>query len=741
MAISAFIPLDIPRPAAGPAAPVPYLLVNPPLTDPTAAYHAIPYLVGAARAAGHRDERCVDANLEAFEFLARPRQVAATLRRARRVRERIDAAAAPSRAEEIRYRAALAAEGLTAQSVQGAVSVLRDAELFYHLPTYRHAVAVIRRWLSLLALDMPPGVMDAFSLHTQDGAVNLCSTADLADPEVIDAVSRPFGAYLDTEFGALLRDRPWRLVGFSVSYASQLPMALKMAALVRRALPRAVIVFGGTEVCDVVKYTADLGAVWKVFRDVDLIVPGEGESALVAILDAVRAGRGFEGIDGVMTPGPEPRGARIGYENVGSLPAPAYDVWDGLRYWSPEPVLLYSPTRGCYWNKCTFCDYGLNTDRPTSPSRERPLEKVVDDLAASRRYGRIVYFAVDAMSPRYLRGLCDALTKSDLDIKWGAELRLERTFPERSAGGPLAASGCVAVSFGYESGAQRILDLIDKGVALTRVPAVLRELADHGIAAQMMGFTDFPTETAREALDTYAFLHEHDDLWATAGIGRFTLTPGSIVAKQPGRFGVEVAPPPASNDIRRFLPWTGDGTRHIPMGPDARIPVRARRWLDRGAFARPFVGGIDSAHSLLYFARYGRGLLPAVDPAEPSRVVLAEDCDARITFADLGELTGADDLRDELRERYLSGTGSTAPAVARWLDRRGRARRGAADLLVLASGEVVQLPAQIDPSGQSALARAYRSLVAGGPARSAALAARGRSGPGPAQDAEAPGTA
>src|SRR5690348_16350417 len=44
---------------------LPYLLVNPPFTDPTTPYHSIPYLVGAAREAGYHGERCVDANLDA----------------------------------------------------------------------------------------------------------------------------------------------------------------------------------------------------------------------------------------------------------------------------------------------------------------------------------------------------------------------------------------------------------------------------------------------------------------------------------------------------------------------------------------------------------------------------------------------------------------------------------------------------------------------------------------------------
>ncbi|NUR28895.1 MAG: radical SAM protein [Catenulispora sp.] len=713
-----FLPLASVRRARGPEShELPYLLINPPFTDPTTPYHSIPYLVGAAREAGYVGERCVDANLDALEYLARPEQCGVLIHRARETRRRIDAAAVRTRGDELRYRQALAAEGLTPESVQGAIAVLRDPEHFYHLPTYKHAVSVLYRWCDLFSLDMPPGLLDSFSLRLQASA-SLCSTDDLSDPEVIDSISSPFAGYLDTEFAALLAEKPWRLIGLSVNYAAQLPVALKMARMIRETVPEAVVVFGGTEVCDVVKYALSRAGVWRVFQDADAIVPGEGETPLVAILDAVRTGAPLGGITGVLTPGRPSDGAaeRIHYENVAALPTPAFDVWEWERYWSPEPVILYSPTRGCYWNKCTFCDYGLNDDRPTSPSRERPLDKVMTDLAEARRFGRVLYFAVDAMSPRYLRRLAAAMAESPMDFKWSAELRLERTFPERSAGKVLAESGCVAVSFGYESGSQRILNLIDKGVTIATVPAVLRELADNGIAAQIMGFTDFPSETPEEALATYGFLGDHEDLWTSAGIGRFGLTPGSIVAKQPERFGVDVLPSPSALDIARYLPWVDRdrGVRHLPGGSDERIPDAVRSAIAKTPFGRPFVGGIDSGHSLLYFARYGRGLLPP--PDDPGargapRVDLAVRSEVRIAFETPHELTALTDLQQEVRRQYRDESGATRASMSSWLAAPGGGRLGSTTLVVLPNGREVQLPPEIDAAGDTALGRAYRALV------------------------------
>src|SRR6201999_341090 len=103
----------------------------------------------------------------------------------------------------------------------------------------------------------------------------------------------------------------------------------------------------------------------------------------------------------------------IHYEDLTKLGGPMFDhKWD--LYLSPERGINYSPTRGCYWNRCTFCDYGLNTDKPTSPWREKPVNVVVEDLRKISNEQKVtyVYFAVDVMAPGYLERLSDAIRES-----------------------------------------------------------------------------------------------------------------------------------------------------------------------------------------------------------------------------------------------------------------------------------------------------------------------------------------
>src|SRR5258708_19684875 len=98
------------------------------------------------------------------------------------------------------------------------------------------------------------------------------------------------------------------------------------------------------------------------------------------------------------------------------------------------------------------------------------------------------------MAPGYLERLSDGILDAGLDIRWSAELRMEKIFlPDRCK--KMAESGCVCVSFGMESGNQRVLDLIDKGTKVQYMCQTMTNFAQPGRAVQLLPFQHFPTQT------------------------------------------------------------------------------------------------------------------------------------------------------------------------------------------------------------------------------------------------------
>src|SRR5258708_5050132 len=117
----------------------------------------------------------------------------------------------------------------------------------------------------------------------------------------------------------------------------------------------------------------------------------------------------------------------------------------------------------------------------------------------------------------------------------------------------------------------------------------------------MMGFTGFPTETEEGNRCTIDFLRGRQDWWTVAAIGDFVLTPGAIVGAKPEEFGITIVPPNDEEFISRTLrydEYVATDKRLGDIGIDKRV-------LSTTDFDRPFAGGVDSAHSIFFYDRYG----------------------------------------------------------------------------------------------------------------------------------------
>jgi len=647
-----------------------YLLINTPLTDPTLPYHSIPYLVGASAQAGFTNYFCLDSNIELLNYMAQEDQVACLIDACCLLRSTLKHKTKLTRNEQMLYRSALRGYSLKPNSVLRAIHIMKDSDSFYNYTLYRQAVETINKWIDALSVKGLPGQFDDFytNLH---GVINLSSLEDLTNELIIERFMAPFEAYFKDKFFKLIMAQKWDFVGLSVNYTFQLPFAVWMCKFIRSLLPDTVLCLGGTEISDLLKYLKNPIHIWNIFPSCSALMIGEGESALIQILKSIQNQQplpkhhpgilhkevGLLGDD-----------VKVKYEDLTNACEPRYDVWDWEQYWSPEPVVLYSPTRGCYWNKCTFCDYGLSTDSPTSPSREKSVEEVVKEIANITKFSRTIYFAVDAMSPLYLRRLAEALVENNINIRWSAELRLERAF-KKDLASHLRKAGCVCISFGYESGSQRILNLIDKGVNIQDVPQILKQLSKENIGVQMMGFIGFPGESVEEAFETFTFLKENREYWTLAGIGDFLLTPNAIVAKQFSNFGIKKLAESPGDDILRRLNWIEDNS-HIRVPGDMRTASikGIAKSLQLRPGDRPFVGGIDSGHTILYFAKFGKNLTPCDSNGQFEQVCELSNPDANLS-EQLDALFTITNLREYRYKLSFQGKAINFNSINSWLDK------------------------------------------------------------------------
>lgn len=163
-------------------------------------------------------------------------------------------------------------------------------------------------------------------------------------------------------------DRP-DAVGFSV-YMWNLAVALAAAEELKRLAPDRPIIFGGPTAAQEAEFIlADHSAV-------DLVVTGEGEQTLVAVLDELQKDQP----DWSAPPGLVHRRAN-GPERTApvQLDLTAQDHPLSAESFARTRQVYYETSRGCPF-RCRYCAWNVNQQRPGV--REYPLAKVLADLAA-----------------------------------------------------------------------------------------------------------------------------------------------------------------------------------------------------------------------------------------------------------------------------------------------------------------------------------------------------------------------
>lgn len=107
-------------------------------------------------------------------------------------------------------------------------------------------------------------------------------------------------------------------------------------------------------------------------------------------------------------------------------------------------------------------------------------------------------------------------------------------------------------------------------------------------------------------MNSIEFLKENRNYWTFGGLGRFILTKGAIVAKEPERFEIEDVRPYEGEDIAWRLYYKQKNETNTSGSNEANQKIKeAQSPLSGNHFDRPWVGGIDTPHTMFYHERFG----------------------------------------------------------------------------------------------------------------------------------------
>lgn len=318
------------------------------------------------------------------------------------------------------------------------------------------------------------------------------------DVAVIDEVCTPD---YRAEAAAVLERGPVA-VGITTMTCEQIRFGLRFARFVRDRSD-AAIVWGGVH--------PTLRPEETVRHDlVDYVVAGEGERAFADLVERLAKSAPPDVAGVFYSRDGEVVGTRQGgYLDLGALPDIPFDVVDVERYVHRRPDLDIErhfevcTSRGCP-HRCGFCyiesAHGRRWRALDADTTVARIKEVVERFGVDGVSFREDNFFVDQ---RRVEAIAQRLIDEQVGVKWAGSCRIdyfakyEPAFVEL-----LRRSGCALLTFGVESGSDRVLELVHKDITVDMAIETAKKVAAAGIRATFHFMAGFPTETTDEVIET-----------------------------------------------------------------------------------------------------------------------------------------------------------------------------------------------------------------------------------------------
>ncbi len=277
---------------------------------------------------------------------------------------------------------------------------------------------------------------------------------------------------------------------------------LRIARQIKQAMPEILVVMGGPQA------SATAQATMESMEQVDYICTGEGENTVVPFFNAVLRGN-EENIPSI--PGLYYReNGEIKYNDI---EIPLCDLstlprWERSLLAGEEEADIGSDTyfmpieagRGCPFN-CTFCCSSHFWKR--AYRLKTPAQIVEDIKYFNKTFGiKSFNFAHDAFTVNQagVYEVCEEIIASGLDIKWKCTSRIDCITKELAL--KMKQAGMTSISFGIETGSQRMQKLINKNLNLRDAGELISFLLQNDIQVTLFFMYGFPDETEQDLNDT-----------------------------------------------------------------------------------------------------------------------------------------------------------------------------------------------------------------------------------------------
>ncbi len=326
----------------------------------------------------------------------------------------------------------------------------------------------------------------------------------------------------------------FHLIGFSICF-NQLISSLTAASRIKKLYPELPIVFGGSG-C-----VGEIGnSLLQNFSQIDYVISGEGEEALQQLCHSLKSSANVKPLPlQILTREPqrEIKSSCAGVADINNLPVPDFNPYfqEMLNTYPGQPFIPVLPiefSRGCWWNKCTFCNLNLQWRGYRWKTANNMLKEVKQQ---SSRYQCLDFcFTDNALPPKEANTFFKTLARETTDFDFFAEVRV---ITDAAKPRLYRQGGLSTVQVGIESLSTTLLKKMQKGTTVIENIAAMRQSAEAKIALDGNLIIEFPGSTEKEAqetLDNLDFVLPFSPLSSAS----FFLGHGSPVADNPKSYEI-----------------------------------------------------------------------------------------------------------------------------------------------------------------------------------------------------------
>lgn len=412
--------------------------------------------------------------------------------------------------------------------IEQSVEIMKSKKHYYNPKLFLPAINTIKIALEICSMPYAPTRIDFISYSNP--FLNL--DYDTIKYFVFDDTTNIFRKYLESQVEKI-KSYNAENIGISINSSNQIVAGLTLSNILMKET-KAHISIGGNHFGRVKEALFDHPEFFELFCH--SLQVEEGETPFVQLAEYVSGKRKIEDVanlvyfkDGKVQANPviEPK-------KLNDLKPPSLEGLDLKQYFAPEIVMPFVASRGCYWRKCSFCDHDFGMHYNI-----KNLDKLVDEIKLFKEKYNITKFEFidEAISPNYLKQMAQRFIDEDLNIQFFCDARLENEFSKEilELG---AKAGLKMMLWGYESGSEKIMKLINKGIDIDKRLEIMKRANDAGIYNFAFIFFGFPAETVEDAMKTIDVICNNTDIIHSYGKSVFTMGKHTKLREAPEKYGV-----------------------------------------------------------------------------------------------------------------------------------------------------------------------------------------------------------